>query len=195
MKLTIKIKLPSDRKKTGTLTLIDPLTGLPIYGPVPVLGRAARDTAKARGNPSGNPLLGYGDTPTGGYRVVNIVANGAGTTRPISQYGQSGSLVLDPQSGEAKDAKKNGRTGLLIHAGRHAFSSVVGPESLKPTNGCVRMLDWQLAQLIDAIRSHTLVFPGDVVVEVGGPEGATGDIDETVNDVDPPPIGGIVVLP
>lgn len=177
------------------MTLIDPLTGLPIYGPVPVLGRAARDTAKARGNPSGNPLLGYGDTPTGGYRVVNIVANGAGTTRPISQYGQSGSLVLDPQSGEAKDAKKNGRTGLLIHAGRHAFSSVVGPESLKPTNGCVRMLDWQLAQLIDAIRSHTLVFPGDVVVEVGGPEGATGDIDETVNDVDPPPIGGIVVLP
>lgn len=195
MKLTLRIKLPADRKKTGTLTLVDPLTGLPLYGPVPVLGRAARDTAKAKGNPSGNPLLGYGDTPTGSYRIVNILANGPGTTRPVEKYGQSGSIVLDPQSGDAKTAKDNGRTGLFIHAGRHAFSAVVGPQALKPTNGCVRMLDWHLAQLINVIRSQTLAFPGDVVVEVGEPGGPVGDIDDSVVDIDPPPIGGGVLLP
>ena len=195
MKLTLKIKLPADRKKTGTLTLVDPLTGLPLYGPVPVLGRAARDTAKAKGNPSGNPLFGYGDTPTGSYRIANILANGPDTTRPVEKYGQSGSIVLDPQSGDAKTAKDNGRTGLFIHAGRHAFSAVVGPQALKPTNGCVRMLDWHLAQLINVIRTQTLAFPGDVVVEVGEPGGPTGDIDESVLDIDPPLFGGGVLLP
>jgi L,D-transpeptidase catalytic domain len=193
--LTLKIRLPGDRKKTGTLTVIDPLTGLALYGPVPVLGRAARDTAKANGNPSGSPLLKYGDTPTGTYRIANILANGDGTTRPVEKYGQSGSIVLDPQTGDAKTAKDNGRTGLFIHSGRHAFSSVVGPQSLKPTNGCVRMLDWHMAQLIDVIRTQTLAFPGDVVVEVGEPGGPMGDIDESVLDVDPPPSGGGVLLP
>jgi L,D-transpeptidase catalytic domain len=195
VKLTLKIKLPADRKKTGTLTLIDSLTGLPLFGPVPVLGRAARDTATAKGNPGGNPLLGYGDTPTGSYRITNIQANGSGTSRPVVSYGQSGSIVLDPLSGDAKQAKDNGRTGLLIHAGRHAFSSVVGPQSLKPTNGCVRMLDWQLAQLISVIRTQALAFPGEAVVEVSEPGGPTGDIDESVLDIDPPPIGGGVLLP
>ncbi len=195
MNLTLKIRLPADRTKTGTLTLVDPLTGLALYGPVPVLGRAARDTAKAKGNPTGSSLLKYGDTPTGTYRIVNILANGDGTTRPVEKYGQSGSIVLDPQKGDAQKAKENGRTGLLIHAGRHAFSSAVGPQMLKPTNGCVRMLDWQLAQLIDIIRTQTLAFPGNVVVEVGEPGGPMGNIDESLLDVDPPPVGGAVLLP
>jgi len=195
VKLTLKIKLPADRKKTGTLTLVDPLTGLPIYGPVPVLGRAARDSAKANGNPAGNPLLHYGDTPTGSYRIANILTNGTGTTRPVEKYGQSGSISLEPVSGDAKTAKDNGRTGLFIHAGRHAFSAAVGPQALKPTNGCVRMLDWDLDQLISVIRAQTLAFPGEVVVEVGEPGGPMGDIDESVLDIDPPPIGGGVLLP
>jgi hypothetical protein len=193
--LTIRVQLPANRLRTGTLSVIDPLTGVPLFGPVPVLGRAARDRAGQAGNPGGDPLRPYGDTPTGGYRIVNIVANGPGTSRPVLNYGQSGAIVLDPASGDAARAEANGRTGLLIHAGRHAFSSVVDARALKPTNGCLRMLDWDLAELIKVIRQNSLLFPGTVTVEIAGPEGPQGDIDETVNDPDPPSTLGPVVLP
>jgi hypothetical protein len=196
MRLTIKIALPADRTKTGTLTLIDPLTGGALFGPVPVLGRAALDTARARGNPTGDPLKQWGHTPTGTYSVARIVANGEGTSRPAQRYGKSGSIVLDPTGGDALLAKRNGRTGLLIHAGRHAFSSVVPASALKPTNGCIRMLDFQMDALLSNIRANALRFPGEVVVEIREPGGSRGDIDETVDDGDPPPVhGGPVVLP
>lgn len=195
MNLTLKIVLPPDRTKTGTLTLIDPITGRALYGPVPVLGRAARNTAAIHNNPSGDPLKLFGDTPTGSYDVKSIVINGPGTTRPVNVYGQSGSIVLDPTGGDALIAKGNRRTGLLIHSGRHDYSSVIGPEALKPTNGCIRMLDWDLGKLIEAIKSNSLVFPGNVTVEVGNMSGSNADIDESVNDPDPPPTGGGTTLP
>lgn len=196
MKLTIKVVLPTDRTKTGTLALVDPITGLALFGPVPVLGRAARNAASAHGNPSANSLKPYGDTPTGTYDVARIVANGDGTTRPVEVYGQSGSIVLDPTGGDALTAKRNGRVGLLIHSGRHAFSSAVDARALKPTNGCIRMLDFDVAQLVTAIKSNQLLFPGVVQVEIGGPNGPQGDIDEAVNDGDPPPMqGGDVIMP
>lgn len=196
MNLTIRVQLPSDRAKTGTLTLVNPGTGLVLFGPVPVLGRAARDTADAHGNPSGSSLQPYGDTPTGTYDVARIVGNGNGTSRPIAVYGQSGSIVMEPTGGDALTAKGNGRVGLLIHAGRHAFSSVVDALALKPTNGCIRILDFDLANLITAIKDNALLFPGTVTVEIGGPSGPRGDIDEAVRDGDPPPTqDGPVVLP
>lgn len=196
MNLTIRVQLPADRTKTGTLTLVNPGTGLVLFGPVPVLGRAARNTASAHGNPSGNSLQPFGDTPTGTYDVARIVGNGNGTSRPIAAYGQSGSIVMEPTGGDALTAKSNGRIGLLIHAGRHAFSSVVDARALKPTNGCIRMLDFDMANLITAIKNNALIFPGTVTVEIGGPPGPQGDIDETVSDGDPPPTtGGPVVLP
>lgn len=193
--LAIRVDLPADRTRTGTLKVVDPITGLTLFGPVPVLGRAARNRATEEGNPSGDPLLPFGDTPVGGYNVVRIVANGTGTTRPVANFGESGSIVLDPTSGDARQAEINGRTGLLIHAGRHAFSSVVDARALKPTNGCLRMLDWHLAELIKVIRNNSLIFPGTVTVHVGGPEGPRGDIDEAVSDSDPPSLLGPIVLP
>jgi hypothetical protein len=196
MDLAIRVQLPADRTKTGTLTLVNPGTGLVFFGPVPVLGRAARDKASAQGNPSGSSLKPYGDTPTGSYDVARIVGNGNSTSRPIAGYGQSGSIVMEPTGGDALVAKGNGRVGLLIHAGRHAFSSVVDARALKPTNGCIRMLDFDMANLIAAIKDNSLLFPGKVTVEIGGPVGPQGDIDEAVSDADPPPTqGGTVVLP
>lgn len=196
MELTIRVRLPADRTRTGTLTLVNPRTGLVLYGPVPVLGRAAGNAASANGNPSRNSLQPYGDTPTGTYDLARIVGNGNGTSRPVAVYGQSGSIVLEPTGGDALTAKRNGRVGLLIHAGRHAFSSVVDARALKPTNGCIRMLDFDMASLIKAIKDNSLFFPGKVAVEIGGPSGPNGDMDESVNDGDPPPThGGPIVLP
>lgn len=193
--LTIRVDLPADRTRTGTLKVVDPITGLTLFGPVPVLGRAARNRAAQEGNPSGDPLRSFGDTPTGDYNIARIVANGTGTSRPVEKFGQSGAIVLDPTGGDARQAEINGRTGLLIHAGRHAFSSVVDASALKPTNGCLRMLDWQLAQLIAVIRGNSLIFPGTATVQVNGPDGPIGDIDETVSDDDPPSLDGPIVLP
>lgn len=192
MSMKIEVELPTDRKKTGTLKLVSTTSGLVLFGPVAVLGRAARNTAAANGNPNGDALLPFGDTPVGTYNVPAIVANGGSTSRPVAQYGQSGSIRLDPVGGDALQAKNNGRTGLLIHAGRHAYSSVIDPKALKPTNGCIRMRDWDLQLLIDAIRNNGLLFPGLLTVTVG-PAGVQGDIDESVSDGDPPPLDGPVL--
>jgi len=194
MSMKIDVTLPADRTKTGTLQLVDDATGLTLFGPVAVLGRAARNTAAAHGNPTGDSLQPFGDTPTGTYSVPEILANGGTTSRPMAQYGQSGSIRLDPTGGDAAAAKSNGRTGLLIHAGRHAFSSVIDPKALKPTNGCIRMRDWDMQGLIDAIRANGLLFPGSFSVTVG-PEGVSADMDESVSDGDPPPLDGGTVLP
>lgn len=120
--MKIEVRLPSDRTKTGTLKLIDDTTGLTLFGPVSVLGRAARSDATAHGNPTGDPLKPYGDTPLGTYSVMSILTNGGNPSRPTAQYGQSGSIRLDPTGGDAAKAKANGRTGLLIHAGHATLS-------------------------------------------------------------------------
>ena len=195
MSLVIKILLPADRTKTGTLRVVDSNTGVTVYGPVSVLGRAARNAAKAAGNPGADPLKKNGDTPEGVFNVLSIVRNGAGTSRPTIQYGENGSIVLDPTGGPALTAKQSGRTGLLIHSGRHPNTPMLSPSVLKPTNGCLRMLDWDMKSLIDAIRDNMLLFPGTLTVEVSGSPGPQGDIDETVDDGDPPPLQGPVILP
>ena len=193
--LTIRVRLPDNRNHTGTLELISPLTGLTVFGPVPVLGRAARNSATAHGNPSRDATKPYGHTPLGTYQVQRIVSNGPGTTRPFDVYGRSGAIVLDPLVGQAAIAKANGRVGLLIHAGRQPNSPTPLPSQLKPTNGCIRMLDRDLATLIDAIRDQSFGFPGVVNVDVGSP-GAPSDIDEAINDPEPPPSdGGSIILP
>lgn len=194
--LTIRVKLPNDRTKTGTLALIDPITGLPIAGPFPVLGRAARNTASNKGNPGADPLKPYGDTPLGGYRINRIQSNGPGTTRPEEIYGAAGSIVMDPVSGDAAAAKANGRTGLLIHAGRQVSSPTPLPSHLKVTNGCLRMLEDDLKNIIIKIEENSFLFPGNVNIEIAPTGGPRGDIDENIEEGDPPPMKtGDIILP
>lgn len=194
MPLELRVSLPNNRLNTGTVELVDPTTGLRVFGPVPALGRAARDTAKKKNNPDGISTLPYGDTPSGGYRIPYVLASGAGTNHPADTYGSAGVIVLDPVSGDALTAENNGRTGLLIHAGRQVSSPTPLPGHLRPTNGCIRMLEGDLAGLIQAMRDYSFIFPGDVTVRVG-PAGPAGIVDEQVNEGDPPPLTGTPVLP
>lgn len=194
MPLEIRVKLPNDRRNTGTLELVDPATGLRVFGPVPALGRAARNTAGANGNPSGVATQPFGDTPLGGYRVPRVLSSGAGSNHPADVYGSAGVIVLDPVSGDAQVAENNGRTGLLIHAGRQVATPTPLPSHLRPTNGCIRVLERDQAALIQAMRDYSFLFPGDVTVMVG-PSGPQGVSDENVNDGDPPNLTGPVVLP
>lgn len=194
--LTVRVKLPKDRNKTGTLTLIDPTIGLPIAGPFPVLGRAARNTATQKGNPGADSLKPYGDTPLGGYLIDRIQSNGPGTSRPVEIYGSAGSIVMDPVSGDAAIAEANGRTGLLIHAGRQQFTPTPLPSHLKVTNGCLRMLENDLKNLIIKIEENSFLFPGKVSIEISPTGGPIGDIDEDIEESDPPPVeSGDIILP
>lgn len=194
MPLEIRVLLPHDRRNTGTLELVDNVTGLRVFGPVPALGRGARNTAAAHGNPNGVATQPFGDTPLGGYRVPRVLSSGAGTNHPANVYGSAGVIVLDPTSGDAQAAENNGRTGLLIHAGRQVATPTPLPSHLRPTNGCIRVLEPDLAALIQALRDYAFLFPGDVTVSVG-PNGPQGTIDEAVDDGDPPDTTGSVVLP
>lgn len=136
----------------------------------------------------------YGDTPLGTYTVPHVLKSGPGTNHPANVYGSAGVIVLDPVSGDAQLAKANGRTGLLIHAGRQVSSPTPLPTHLKVTNGCVRMLEGDLTALIKAMRDFSFLFPGDVSVVVG-PAGPAGIVDDALDDGDPPSLTGTPVLP
>ncbi len=194
MPLEIRVRLPNDRRNTGTLEMVDTITGLTLFGPIPALGRAARNTAAAHGNPNGLSTLPFGDTPTGGYRLPMVLRSGANTNHPADVYGSSGVIVLDPVSGDALTAKNNGRTGLLIHSGRQISTPTPLPSHLRPTNGCIRVLERDLAALVQAMRDNAFLFPGDVTLTVG-PNGPQGTMDENVSDGDPPPLTGTPVVP
>jgi hypothetical protein len=169
--LEIRVKLPDDRRKTGTLELVDSVTGLRVYGPIPALGRAARNVAAQHGNP-----------------------NGEATSHPADVYGSAGVIVLEPTGGQAATAAANGRTGLLIHAGRQTATPTPLPSHLKPTNGCIRVLEGDLAGLIQAMKDNTILFPGNVTVSVG-PEGPAGGTGDDIDEGDPPDLTGTPTLP
>jgi len=121
-----------------------------LAGPFDCLGKSDNQAAKQRGNPTRNPLFSYGDTPTGDYRgYVNHLEP---TQTNDNTYGPNGIISLDPQSGDALKAKKNGRFGLLIHGGRLRDSI-----HLRPTFGCVRVSDESMRKILQAIWPKTEV--------------------------------------
>jgi hypothetical protein len=149
----IIIELPKDRSYTGILRLKDDNDFI-LAGPYLVCGRASDMAASEHGNPSRMPVLPYGDTPTGRYRVDSKpIPTGRGTPYDASQFGSAGVILLEPVSGEAAIAEANGRYTFLIQGG--APGSHV---RLRTTNGCIRMFDADLRELIDSLRGLTDVI-------------------------------------
>lgn len=102
--MTIRIQFSRNRLERGFLAVAGTDFGCPC------LGRADQEAAKKVGNPSRNPLRRNGDTPTGTYRawIGRVIL-----LSPRS-YGPHPVIRLDPISGDALEAKRNGRSGLLI---------------------------------------------------------------------------------
>jgi hypothetical protein len=181
----IVVELPENRAKCGRLILLDSV-GRRAAGPFAACGVADAKAAKAHNNKGRSTLLSYGDTPTGGYRVTGIFKVGTDSYKAKS-YGNYAAIRLEPTSGEAKLAKDNGRTGLLIHGGD------LGPNNrLRPTNGCIRVSNDDIKKLIEEIIVlATKEAPPDACsaavtpdVEVVEPAAATG-----YDEGDPPPTG------
>lgn len=70
----------------------------------------------------------------------------------VNRYGPHGKLVLDPQAGQCLEAKQRGRYGLLIHGGLPAPG-----QKLRPTYGCARVFDADMARLAELHRREPVV--------------------------------------
>lgn len=148
----IAIALPADRRRPGTLSLLE--GGVLVAGPWECLGRAAGELAAALGNPARDPLRHNGDTPLGEYGDTGVEPH----TGPGAGIGARW-IPLRPVAGDALTAALAGREGLAIHAGRPRRAD----GSLMPTAGCVRMDPADFAALCAAIGPRRVT----VVIEQG----------------------------
>ncbi|MET3207389.1 UNVERIFIED_CONTAM: hypothetical protein ABIC26_000323 [Paenibacillus sp. PvR008] len=130
------VNLKSNRRELGTLKMYNG-SGSLAFGPVPALGRSEYDYS---------PTEIDGNTPTGEY-TAQLAPPRTDTAAHRRSYGMNGIVEMDPISGQALIAKRNGRTGLWIHGG--APSSTGG---LRPTHGCVRLSEEDQAGLVSAIK-------------------------------------------
>jgi len=140
------VSLPSNRELEGRLTLEEE-NGRVLAGPFPVCGLADRNAAGRHGNPSGNALLLFGDTPLGRYRIAGIHPTGRKTSLPAEQFGPHGVVVLTPAAGDAALADANGRFCIVIQGG-----TLAPGRRLRPTNGALRLTDKDQRTLVRALR-------------------------------------------
>ena len=145
--LSLTIGLPKSRSRCGTLTLAREDNEILIDG-APVAGLASSGLAARHMNENRDPVLPYGNVPTGTYRLSGIYASGDGTRLPARQYGPHGVIALTPVSGQGLLAAGAGRGTLLIHGGP------AGPnETLRSTAGALRLANADMQALRSLIGS------------------------------------------
>jgi hypothetical protein len=189
--LVIRITLPTDRTRSGTLSL-SRVNGQTLLTDVEALGKADSQRASAAGNPTRDPTRPFGDTPEGTYNVPRVVDTGPGTNYSSSSYGPHAALVLQPSSGQALTAASNGRVGLLIHSGNIGANG-----RLRATHGCIRLSNDNMGRLLQAIRDAGLnpVFNRCEVVRVSVVVGNPADEGAGTDESDPPPGISDLLLP
>lgn len=144
--IQLVVILPKNRDHTGELDLL--IDGKP-KAQFRVLGRGSSTTVSASGkiiptgNPTRSPLLSYGDTPKGDYKVVDIEEK-----KDRKKYGPYGVLRLHAVSGDAFLAEALGRRGLLIHGGPPGKY-----DGYRPTLGCLRVSDHDMLRLRNILFS------------------------------------------
>jgi hypothetical protein len=175
----IRIAFGPDRDRCGLLTLLDDQDRV-VCGPFPVAGRSADKLAARHGNPTRNPLLRYGDTPEGTYRVTGFVDTEAQTTLDSDDCGPHGVIVIEAVAGDAALAEANGRYRLLIEGGEG------GPGgTLRSTAGSLRLHDRDQATLLAALKETTGVVC-ECVQDLTLEGMSAVAIDDAVVDYDPP---------
>lgn len=124
--------LPRDRSGYGELRLVN-RRGETIAGPWMCRGKSDSQRAKRAGNPTRDPLLPYGDHPTGTWELTHYVARHerADPEEAFAKYGP-GFLLLKGVEGAAEEAMAR-RSAIGIHAGRDLPDG-----SLMVTYGCLR---------------------------------------------------------
>jgi hypothetical protein len=140
------VEFGPDRDCCGVLTLFDEI-GTRICGPFPVAGRSSDAVAVAGKNPTRNPLLRYGDTPTGGYMLRRLLKSGRHTPFPTNEFGPYGIAVIEGIAGDAACAEANGRFHFLITGGRLSRRG-----QLRSTSGGLRLKNEHVRILLSNLR-------------------------------------------
>lgn len=143
--------LPPSREAEGSLWVID--NSRLIFGPVRCRGEADNSGAQKANNVQEDPATSYGDHPYGVSRVQRVIHD----PKPRDSYGPA-FISLAPVSGQAWQARLNGRTGIGIHGGKLGANDI-----LRVTYGCLRMADDDLVRLIELIEPQ--IASGEVYYE------------------------------
>src|SRR6516165_7515596 len=141
----LTIALPTARGHCGRLSLAKE-GGEVLLSGIHVAGRTSAALAKIQGNATRDPVLPYGDTPTGTYRWGGTYASGDGTNLPARHYGPHGVLLLTPVSGQALLAQGAGRQVLLIHGGPPGQQG-----RLRSTAGALRLANEDMQALLELL--------------------------------------------
>ena len=142
----IHINFPHGRLRPGTLML----HGAPDIGPLLVcacLGRADKGKATREGNPGRDPVKPWGHVPLGEYPPAAVFW--PARRMSIGEAGLPLNLV-GAVGEEVEQARRNGRFGLYVHAGRGS------PRLLVPTFGCVRIGFKDFVELLHLIGDHEI---------------------------------------
>jgi hypothetical protein len=182
--VSILIRLNPDRNSYGELSLEDD-TGQLIFGPLEVAARASDRAARDHHNEGRHPLLTYGDTPTGIYRVNGIIKSGSGTVYDAGQYGPYGLIVMTAIHGNAALAEANGRFQFFIQGGAKGRNG-----KLRSTNGCLRLSDTDQKRLIARIRGLDDIYCHCSEEDVASVASVAIDgvifVDDSYDEGDPP---------
>ncbi len=155
--MRLDVQLHPERTKEGVATII--AGG---YQPASFRCYGKSDNAAAieHGNPRRDPLLPFGDIPTGEFDAVQTVAALPATSDNLRSYGPGVRFVLNGIAGAAATAVRNGRFGILIHGGATGSGSPVPLNSLRPTHGCLRVDDSSILTIAGRLAAgRTIRFP------------------------------------
>jgi len=143
----IVVLVPQTRKLCGRLAMLSG-KGEPLLGPLRVLARASRRIGRLHGNPTCARSLTFGDPPAGSYAVAGSFPPDTLHPRRPRRFGRLGALLLEPRTGEAREAFANGRRLIMLHGGPRDRAG-----RLRPTRGGLRLADGDLAALFRALNA------------------------------------------
>ena len=109
--------------------------------------------AAAKGNPTRNPLLPFGDTPLGFWKATI----GPRFTKPedVRTYGPHRVIMLRALGGAALIAEQQGkRSGIWSHSGALGWGG-----RLRPTYGCIRKADEHQAAILAILDPYFATLP------------------------------------
>jgi lipoprotein-anchoring transpeptidase ErfK/SrfK len=153
----LNILLPRNRNYNGVLRV--EIDGTPVRE-FSVLGRGSRGAGDTT-------FMENGNTPTGEYDGSTYLATAG---QKAAAYGPWGKVVLKPIRGTALLAQEIfGRKELRIHGGELGdWYGTGGPlkhDQLRPTHGCLRLSNPDMATLYQLLQSAGIDFVQSVCVQ------------------------------
>jgi hypothetical protein len=183
----IEAMVPRDRRKLGALAVWDRGDGdLPpiVLAVFRAFFKADTARALAEGNPLRDTTHPYGDFPLGRWAISGCTDFNVDLT-PWQMFIEDehdgedpfylGAIESDDACWAFRDRTPMGqpkarRWGIDIHGGREAPEDYVYPHRMRPTFGCIRMLDRDLQNLIHLIgrRDIQLMIAAEFPGTLGG---------------------------